>query len=109
MSQLTRECYKCKAVGKSNVQVILDGKDEKGEWIIKNQDGKPHIHAQGADKTFTRKGWGIKLSTNFSDGSHLEISERVYDIKEIPTKIKALREVFLEIDKILRLLEMRET
>ena len=102
MSQLTRECYRCKAAGLAGVQVLLVGKDDKGEWIIKNQDGKPHIHAKGAEKTFTKRGWDMKLSTNFSDGCHLEISERAYDLKEIPAKIKALREVFLEIDKILR-------
>ena len=102
MSQPTRECYRCKAAGKPGVQIILEGKDEKGEWIITNADGKPHTHAIGVAKTFQKKGLDIELSTNFSDGSHIKLTDRAYNTTEILAKVKTLKDVLNELDKVMR-------
>ena len=102
MSQPTRECYKCKAAGKEGVQILLDSKDASGAWIIKNPDGKPHTHAIGVAKTFQKKGIDVELSTNFSDGSHIKLTDRAYNTTEILAKVKTLKDVLNELDKVMR-------
>lgn len=45
-SKQTYECYVCKRNGFVDVRVYLDGKDENGKTVYKNEDMSPHSHKQ---------------------------------------------------------------
>jgi hypothetical protein len=45
-SKQTYECYVCKRNGFTDVRVYLDGKDENGKTVYKNEDMSPHSHKQ---------------------------------------------------------------
>lgn len=43
-SRKSYECFVCKRQGFEDVQVFLDGKDDQGKTIYKNEDMTPHQH-----------------------------------------------------------------
>jgi hypothetical protein len=45
-SKQTYECFVCKRNGYPETRVFLDGKDENGKTIYKNEDMSPHQHKQ---------------------------------------------------------------